>query len=71
MVVVREKNAPAQVLERMPQADGTAKWHCARLQDIDNPKEFENYLVRRGDQDPDLWIIELDGANGERLVASL
>ena len=33
-----------------------------------NKQEFSDYLVRRGRQDDDLWIVELDIAQGERLI---
>ena len=69
LVVLAEKGANARVFERMPGLDGTRKWTCSRSQDTDNTLEFQEYLTRRGDQDPDLWIIELDVANGERLIA--
>ena len=49
-------------------ADGTRAWHCSKVQDIENKQEFADYLDRRGNQDSDLWIIELDIANGERLI---
>lgn len=43
----------------------------ARTQIPDDPMEFQEYLKRRQDRDPDLWIIELDIADGERLIASV
>jgi len=69
LVVLAERGANARVFERMPAPDGTRKWHCAKIQDPENPSEFHDYLDRRARQDDDLWIIELDVANGERLIA--
>ena len=37
----------------------------------ENPEirgELDEWLTRRGSQDPDLWIVELDIANGERFI---
>lgn len=48
----------------MPQLDGTRKWE-------EIPKKQEDsqqYIGRRRKQDPDLWIVELDIANGKRFV---
>lgn len=70
LVVLAENRANQRVFERMPQADGTRNWHCARIEDINNKPEFADYLDRRKSQDPDLWIIELDIANGERFIGS-
>jgi hypothetical protein len=68
MVVVTENGANSKVYERMPQVDGTRKWTCSKTQDPENRHEFSEYLDRRGRQDPDLWIVELDIAQGERFI---
>mgnify|MGYP001223027168 CR=1 FL=1 len=68
LVILAEKGANARVFERMPQLDGTRAWHYAKTQDIENKEEFSDYLERRASQDPDLWILELDIANGERFI---
>lgn len=70
LVVLAENGANLRVFERMPGLDGRRSWHCAKKQDTENKTEFDEYLSRRGMQDPDLWIVELDVANGERLIAS-
>jgi hypothetical protein len=68
LVVLRERGANARIFERMPQLDGTRKWHRINRQHTDNSKEIDEYLDRRTAQDGDLWIVELDIANGERLI---
>lgn len=68
LVVLTENGANARLYERMPQLDGTRKWTCSRRQDPQNMQEFSEYLGRRGEQDPDLWIVELDVAKGERFI---
>lgn len=68
LVVILQNGANPRLYERMPQIDGSRKWHCARQQDPENPAEFSDYLTRRGQQDPDSWIVELDVPQGERLI---
>jgi hypothetical protein len=68
LVVLAENGGIARVYERMPQLDGGRKWTCAKQQDPENKNEFQEYLDRRKYQDPDLWIVELDIADGERLI---
>ena len=68
LVVIVENGANARVYERMPQLDGTRKWHCARRQTAENAEDFVNWLDRRKAQDRDLWIVELDIAGGERFI---
>ena len=68
MVVVPENGGNSRVYERMPQLDGTRQWHCSYREDPEKKQEFLDYLNRRGRQDPDLWIVELDIAQGERFI---
>jgi len=68
IVVINENGSNSKAYERMPQLDGSRRWSCAKTQDTENPYEFTEYLDRRGIQDPDLWIVELDIAQGERFI---
>jgi hypothetical protein len=68
LVVLVENGANARVYERMPQLDGSRIWHLAMQQDAENKDEISKYLERRASQDPDVWIVELDIANGERFI---
>jgi hypothetical protein len=68
LVIITEGGVDSRAYERMPQADGTRQWHCARRQDPEAPEGFAQYVERRGRQDADLWIVELDIANGERFI---
>jgi hypothetical protein len=68
LVVLTERGGNARVYERMPQADGSRTWTLSRREGNDNKRELEEWLDRRGRQDPDLWIVELDIANGERFI---
>lgn len=68
LVVLAEKGENLRIFERMPQADGTRKWTLAKDQVTDKTAEIQAWLSRRRAQDPDLWIIELDIADGERFI---
>lgn len=68
LVVLRERGANPRLFERMPTPEGLRKWVCSRSEIIENSQEIDAYLDRRAAQDRDLWIIELDIANGERLI---
>jgi len=69
MIVLTENGRNSRVYERMPQLDGTRGWTLTRQQDAENPGDFDEYCRRRGQQDPDLWVLELDIARGERFIA--
>ncbi|WP_336979126.1 DUF1491 family protein [Altererythrobacter fulvus] len=68
LVICCESGARGRIYERMPQLDGTRKWVLTRTQNAENPMEFSDYYQRRKRQDEDLWILELDIANGERFI---
>ena len=68
LLVLTENGANPRVYERMPRLDGIRAWHCSLRPGTDSIEKFSAYLERRGQQDRDLWIVELDIANGERLI---
>ena len=68
LVVCCARDAPSRAFERMPNPDGSRVWSLSRTQDTEKPWEFSEYLERRGKQDSDLWIVELDIADAERFI---
>ncbi|UVI39996.1 DUF1491 family protein [Qipengyuania spongiae] len=69
LILTSERGGNARFWERMPQLDGSRKFTCVREQHSENPQEFSEYLDRRGRQDPDSWLVELEIANPERFIA--
>ena len=70
-VLTMERGGNARLHERMPQLDGSRSFTCTREETSENKEDFAEYLARRGAQDPDLWIVELDVPDGERFIAAL
>lgn len=70
VVIATENGRNTRIFERMPQLDGSRIWSCSKEQDPENIELFNQYLERRKSQDSDLWIIELDIANAERLIGT-
>ena len=68
LVSLSERGAPARLLERLPRADGERVWTLARAEDPSDRQAYADYLGRRVAQDRDMWVIELDIADGERLI---
>lgn len=68
IVVLTENGTNSRIYERMPQLDGSRIWSLTKIQDTDKSQEFGEYLTRRASQDSDCWIVELDIADGERLI---
>jgi hypothetical protein len=68
LIVFLDNQGFGTLFERMPQLDGNRQWSQTRSQTIDNKQEFEEYLSRRMQQDPDVWIVELTVAKVEQFV---
>jgi hypothetical protein len=69
LVLTMERGTNLRLWERMPRIDGRRVFEATHAQDDDNKQEFQDYLTRRTSRDSDLWLIELDVPNAERLVA--
>lgn len=68
IVVLTENGTNTRVYERLPSLDGSRIWSLSKAQGTENTSEIGRYIDRRAGQDNDSWIIELDVANGERLI---
>ena len=71
LLLTTQRNENAIMWERMPQLDGSRPFLVAKRQNDENKQEFSEYIARRGQQDPDIWVVELDIADPERFIASL
>jgi hypothetical protein len=68
LLVILENQGLGTLFERLPDLEGTRRWHVSKAQVTDNKQDFEDYLDRRMAQDPDVWIVELTVADRERFV---
>ena len=66
-----ENGQNMRILERMPSLDDAPNWQQIWPQSTDNKQELPEYLDRRYRFDPDIWLIELDIPDVERLIAEL
>jgi hypothetical protein len=71
LLVMQWRGEPATAYERMPQPGGPRRFAPARREDPTDPGAFAAYLERRRQQDPDIWLIEVNIAEEERFVARL
>ncbi|HEU4820496.1 MAG TPA: DUF1491 family protein [Qipengyuania sp.] len=71
LILTTERGGNARLWERLPNLDGSRSFSMTKKQDLENAEEFADYLARRTARDPDSWLVELDIANAERLIAGL
>jgi hypothetical protein len=68
ILVAAVEQGRTRLLERGPGPEGRAV-----LVDVTptgaEPRDVDDYWRRRRSHDPDLWVVELDGAEAERFVA--
>ena len=70
LIVALDRGENATLWERMPQLDGSRSFTRSRQQDPEKPNEFNEYIARRKQSDPDCWVVELDIADVERFIDS-
>ena len=71
LLVTMRRGQDAELFERMPQLDGTRSFTRTKVQEADKPFEFSEYLERRRNQDPDIWIVEIDVDDPDAFRAEL
>lgn len=71
LILTIYRGEPVTLYERMPQLDGSRPFIAAKQQNPEKPTELSDYVARRASQDPDIWVIEADIADGERFIASI
>ena len=69
LILCLEKGCNSALCERLLTPSGAYEWQRVGPQDIDKIDELDAYIQRRVARDPDLWVIELDVPNAERLIA--
>ncbi|HWI86339.1 MAG TPA: DUF1491 family protein [Sphingomonas sp.] len=68
LVQIAERGVAGPLLERLLDRDGEYRWSPTGPE---SAEERSDYIARRRRSDPDLWIIELDVAEGQQLVEAV
>ncbi|MEE9434882.1 MAG: DUF1491 family protein [Sphingorhabdus sp.] len=68
LLIARIRGENPAVFERYPSLDGGSLWQAAAQKSVVSERDMTNWLRKRCDRDPDLWLIELDVADDKRLA---
>lgn len=68
LIATRHRGDSLCLYERIPDLDGKRRWTRTREEPVEKEREFSEYLAKRGQQDSDCWIIDLDIAQVERFI---
>lgn len=68
LLICAERGTVTSLSERVLKPDGHYRWAESGPQSGD-PPAVADYCARRRSRDPDLWIVELDVSEAERLAA--
>jgi hypothetical protein len=68
LIQLAERGVPGPLLERRLDVDGKYRWSPTGPDEAD---QRSDYIARRRRSDPDLWVIELDVANGFDVVEKI
>lgn len=61
LLILADRGQVKATRERGMRPDGTAAWVPAGPPTPGDPEALGNYIARRRQSDPDIWIVELDG----------
>jgi hypothetical protein len=67
MLIGLVRGANPRVFERFPSLDGRSAWQSIQSTEPLTPEIVSALIEKRTRRDPDLWVIELDAADDERL----
>ena len=68
LLLRREKGQNPALFERYPSLDGPANWTQLTIENIELEEKISEFLARRAERDPDIWILELDVPSVERFT---
>ena len=71
LIQLLEKGEFYGLFERVMVSETGYSWQRVDPQLTDKSQEIDKYVERRRGRDTDLWVIELDIANGERLIVEM
>lgn len=69
LISLYHKGRVSGLFEQLLDAQGRYRWMRTGPKDDDDQAAFDAYIHKRRTNDPDLWVIELDIADGQRLIA--
>lgn len=61
LLILVERGVTRRVVERGLNPDGSHGWLVAGPAAIEDADTLSEYIARRRRNDPDLWVVELDG----------
>ncbi len=68
LLISRERGQNPRLYERFPTLKGDLKWQAVTNETTDSEQKISEYCTRRAQRDPDIWLMELDVAEPERLT---
>jgi hypothetical protein len=67
LLITAVRGVTKNIFEYVTDFDGVGQWRTIRLESDLSQQSIEAYCDRRQKRDPDIWLIELSIADGERL----
>lgn len=68
LLVIIDRGETRAVLERTLDERGHYRWTATGPAEPDQPGALTDYIAKRRRFDPDLWVVELDGPEAERIA---
>jgi hypothetical protein len=67
LLITAVRGVNTNIFEYVTDFDGVGQWRPIRLESDVSQRNIDAYCEKRHKRDPDIWLIELSIADGERL----
>lgn len=71
LLLLADRGRPTGIRERVWRFEGGHGLEPVGPQNLDEPGAASDYVARRRKSDPDLWAVEIDHAEAERIAVEL
>ena len=71
LLVIADRGQILRMLERVMGPEGNYRWSPTGPAALEESQVLSDYIGRRRRNDPDLWVVELDSPDAERIATEL
>ncbi len=71
LLLLADRGVPGGILERVWRFEGGHGFERVGPADVNEPGAIGDYVARRRRSDPDLWVIEIDHREAERIAGEV
>jgi hypothetical protein len=71
LLAIADRGVTRKLIERVSRIEGGHVWAETGPKALDEPGALSDYVARRRRNDPDLWVVELEAPEAERIATEM